>query len=57
LLSIPYKAFCTIVNLEWTEGMGILCEEQNGFRSIRGCLEIFALISVMEHRKQVKTFP
>ena len=50
LLSIPYKAFCTMINqciLEWTEDMGILCEEQSEFRSNRSCLEqILALSSV-----------
>ena len=58
LLCIPYKAFCTIINqhiLEWSDERGILCEEQNGFRSNRSCLEhIFSLSSVVELRMQSK---
>ena len=58
LLCIPYKAFCTIINqhiFEWSDETGILCEEQNGFRSNRSCLEhIFSLLSVVELRMQSK---
>ena len=58
LLSVPYKAFCSILNqyiLEWIEYTGILCEEQNGFRVGRSCLEhIFSLSSIIECRKKLK---
>ena len=58
LLSVPYKAFCSILNqyiLEWTEYTGILCEEQNGFRVGRSCLEhIFSLSSIVECRKKLQ---
>ena len=58
LLSVPYKAFCSILNqyiLEWIEYTGILCEEQNGFRAGRSCLEhIFSLSSIIECRKKLK---
>ena len=57
LLSVPYKAFCSILNqyiLEWAEYAGILCEEQNGFRAGRSCLEhIFSLTSIIECRKKM----
>ena len=58
LLSVPYKAFCSILNqyiLEWTEYAGILCEEQNGFRAGRSCLEhIFSLTSITECRNKMQ---
>ena len=57
LLSVPYKAFCSILNqyiMEWIEYSGILCEEQNDFRA-GSCLEhIFSLSSIIECRKKLK---
>ncbi len=55
LLSCIYKAYSTIINkrlLTYLENNKLLCDEQNGFRTNRSCLEhIYTLYSVIKNRK------
>ena len=58
LLSIPCKIYAHILNtrlMKWVEEKKILCEEQNGFRSQRSCLDhVYTLYSVLNNRKLSK---
>ncbi len=55
LLSCIYKAYSTVINkrlLTYLECNNLLCDEQNGFRSNRSCLEhIYSLYSIVRNRK------
>ena len=55
LISVPCKVYAHILNsrLEtWIEMNNILCDEQNGFRKDRSCLEhIYLLHSILSNRK------
>ncbi len=55
LLSCIYKVYSTIINkrlLTYLENNNLLCDEQNGFRSNRSCLEhIYTLYTVIKNRK------
>ena len=55
LLSCIYKCYSCVINrrlLEYLESNNLLCDEQNGFREKRSCLEhIFTLHSVIRNRK------
>ncbi len=55
LLSCIYKAYSTVINkrlLSYLEYNNLLCDEQNGFRSDRSCLEhIYTLYTIIKNRK------
>ena len=55
LISVPCKIYCSVLNnrlSKWLEENDCLCDEQNGFRSGRGCEEhIFTLYSILNDRK------
>eukprot|EP00732_Lithocolla_globosa_P002453 Lithocolla_globosa_v1_NODE_1612_length_2444_cov_4.514417.p1 type:complete len:535 gc:universal NODE_1612_length_2444_cov_4.514417:2019-415(-) len=48
------KHYCKILNnrlTDWVEKSGLINDEQNGFRSLRGCLDhCFSLISIIKNR-------
>ena len=62
LTSAIYKVYCDILNIrltQWAEDNGKLCEEQNGFRKARNCIDhIFVLSAILENRlgKKKETF-
>ena len=62
LTSAIYKTYCDILNIrltQWAEDNGKLCEEQNGFRIARNCIDhIFVLSTILENRlkKKKETF-
>ena len=50
VLSVVYKIFCTVVRnrlTEMAESNGLLCEEQNGFRKGRGCLDNILMLTLL----------
>ena len=50
VLSVVYKIFCTVVKnrlIEVAESNGLLCEEQNGFRKGRGCVDNILMLSLL----------
>lgn len=53
-----YKLYCHILNnrlVEFSERNKLICDEQNGFRPERGCLDqLSTLTNVIETRKQMK---
>ncbi len=55
LLSCIYKTYSTVMNkrlLSYLENNNLLCDEQNGFRSDRSCLEhIYTLYTIIRNRK------
>ncbi len=55
LLSCIYKCYSSVMNrrlLKYLEQNQLLCDEQNGFREKRSCLEhIFTLHSIIKNRK------
>ena len=55
LLSCIYKTYSTVINqrlLFFLENNNLLCDEQNGFRAKRSCLEhIYTLYTVIKNRK------
>ncbi len=57
LLSCVYKAYSTVINkrlLTFLETNKLLCDEQNGFRANRSCLEhIYTLYSIIKNRKNM----
>ena len=57
LLSVPYKAFCSILNsclTAWLEVESVIHEAQNGFRKERSCLEhIFVISNLVDTRKRM----
>ncbi len=56
LLSCIYKTYSTVMNkrlLSYLENNNLLCDEQNGFRSDRSCLEhIYTLYTIIKNRKK-----
>ena len=58
LISIPCKVYAQILNArleKWLETNDILCDEQNGFRKERNCLDhIYLLHSILSNRKMSK---
>ena len=56
LISTLSKVFSTILNLrlvEYLDNKDILCEEQNGFRKMRSCLEhIYTLSTIIKSKKK-----
>ena len=57
LLSCIYKTYSTVINkrlLSYLETNNLLCDEQNGFRANRSCLEhIYTLYTVIKNRKNM----
>ncbi len=55
LLSCIYKTYSTVINkrlLKYLETNKLLCDEQNGFRANRSCLEhIYTLYTILKNRK------
>ena len=55
LLSCIYKTYSTVINrrlLAYLENNKLLCDEQNGFRANRSCLEhIYTLYTIIKNRK------
>ncbi len=55
LLSCIYKCYSSVINrrlLKYLENNNLICDEQNGFREKRSCLEhIFTLHSIIKNRK------
>ena len=50
VLSVVYKIFYTVVRnrlTEMAESNGLLCEEQNGFRKGRGCLDNILMLTLL----------
>ena len=58
LISVPCKVYAQILNArleKWIETNNILCDEQNGFRKERSCLDhIYLLHSILSNRKLSK---
>ena len=56
LASSVYKLYCSVINdrlTAWAENNELLCDEQNGFRKGRGCVDHLAsLNSLISTRKQ-----
>ncbi len=57
LLSCVYKTYSTVINkrlLTFLESNNLLCDEQNGFRANRSCLEhIYTLYTILKNRKNI----
>ncbi len=57
LLSCIYKTYSTVINrrlLSFLETNNLLCDEQNGFRANRSCLEhIYTLYTIIKNRKNM----
>ncbi len=57
LLSCIYKTYSTVINrrlLTFLETNRLLCDEQNGFRANRSCLEhIYTLYTIIKNRKNM----
>ena len=57
LLSCIYKTYSTVINrrlLSFLESNNLLCDEQNGFRANRSCLEhIYTLYAIIKNRKNM----
>ena len=58
MISVPCKVYAQILNArleKWVETNNILCDEQNGFRKERSCLDhIYLLHSILSNRKLSK---
>ena len=53
LLSAVYKVFCTVMKSRveaYVEGENLLCEEQNGFRKGRGCIDNILMMVLMGNK-------
>ena len=53
LLSAVYKVFCTVMKNRveaYVEGENLLCEEQNGFRKGRGCIDNIMMMVLMGNK-------
>ena len=56
LLSAVYKVFCTVLRMRlesYLEGNQLLCEEQNGFRKERSCIDNIMMLTMIG-RKIIK---
>ena len=56
LLSAVYKVFCTVLRMRlesYLEGNQLLCEEQNGFRKRRSCIDNIMMLTMIG-RKIIK---
>ena len=50
LLSAVYKVFCTVLRMRlesYLEGNQLLCEEQNGFRKRRSCIDNIMMLTMI----------